>query len=84
MPKQHIEGLLTRLHEKFADSETSPEQEALMEQLQSQLASWEGPSPPDGSVVTTAEMLLEELNERHPHLSSVLREIINTLSASGI
>ncbi len=84
MPKQHIEGLLTQLHDKFATSDTSPEQEALMQQLQSQLSGWEGPEAPDGSVVTTAEMLLEELEERHPQLAQVLRELVDGLGKIGI
>lgn len=84
MAREHIEGLLTQLHEKFAGTETSPEQEALMEQLQSQLAGWDGPAPADGNVVTTAELLREELEENHPHLSQVLREIIDALGRIGI
>lgn len=84
MARQHIEGLLTQLHEKFAVSDTSPQQEALLLQLQSQLADWEGPAAPDGSVVTTAELLVEELDERHPHLSQILREIVDALGRIGI
>jgi hypothetical protein len=84
MPQPHIEGLLTQLHEKFASSATSPEQEALMQQLQAQLADWDGPAAADGSVVTTAEMLLEELKEKHPQLAEVLREILDGLGKIGI
>jgi hypothetical protein len=84
MPREKIEGLLTQLHEKFADSETSPQQEALMQQLQSQLSEWEGPKPADGSVVTTAEMLLEEVEEKHPQLSLLLKEILEALGNIGI
>jgi hypothetical protein len=83
MSKQHIEGLLTNLHEKFATSETSPQQDALMQQLRGQLVDWEGPAP-DGSVVTTAEMLVDELEEEHPHLSSAVRELIDALGKIGI
>ena len=84
MPKDKIKGLLGQLHEKFADSETSPQQEALMQQLQSQLSEWEGPKPADGSVVTTAEMLLEEVEEQHPHLTQLLKEILDALGKIGI
>jgi hypothetical protein len=83
MSKQHIEGLLTNLHEKFATSETSSQQEALLQQLRGQLTDWEGPKP-DGSVVTTAEMLLEEVEEDHPHLSHAVRELIDALGRIGI
>jgi Domain of unknown function (DUF4404) len=81
MPIHHINGLLTQLHEKFATSDTSPEQDALLQQLQGQLG---GFVPPDGSVVTTAELLLEELKEKHPHLSQVVRELIDALGRIGI
>jgi hypothetical protein len=81
MAKQHIEGLLSRLHEKFADSDTSPQQQALMQQLSGQLG---GPTPPDGSVVTTTEMLLLELQYSHPHIALILRELIKELGNIGI
>ena len=84
MASQHIEGLLTQLHERFATSETSPQQEALLRQLHGQLADWEGPTPPDGNVVSTAELLLEELDADHPHLSGVVRELIAALGRIGI
>ena len=81
MPKQHIEGLLSRLHERFAGSETNTEQQALMQQLQSQL---DGAAPPDTSAVTTAEMLLLELKDRHPVIAEALRELIEELASIGI
>ena len=84
MARQKIEGLLTQLHERFASSDTSPQQEALLQQLQSQLAEWEGPVPADGNVVMTAELLLEEVKEQHPHLSLIVSEIIDLLGKIGI
>jgi hypothetical protein len=84
MAKQKIEGLLTQLHEKFADSDTSPQQEALLQQLRSQLEEWEGPVPADGNVVNTAELLLETVEAEHPHLSRIVKEIIDVLGRIGI
>lgn len=84
MAKEKIEGLLTQLHEKFADSDTSPQQEALLQQLRSQLEEWEGPVPADGNVVNTAELLLETVEEEHPHLSRIVKEIIDVLGRIGI
>ena len=84
MAKQKIEGLLTQLHEKFATSDTSPEQDALMQQLQSQLSDWEGPRPADGNVEETVELLMEEVKEQHPHLSLILKEILDALGTIGI
>lgn len=84
MARQKVEGLLTQLHERFADSDTSPQQEALLQQLQGQLAEWEGPVPADGNIVNTAELLLEEVQEQHPHLSRIVTEILDVLGRLGI
>ena len=62
MPKQHIEGLIGQLHDKFADSDTSPQQEAMIAQMQSQLAEWEGPNPPS-DFRETAELLYQEMED---------------------
>lgn len=87
MPKQHIEGLLGQLHEKFAysdDSEQpSSEQQAMIAQMQSQLAEWEGPKPPD-TFVETAESLLQEIEEEHPAAARLVKEIISTLGNIGV
>ncbi|MDR2213838.1 MAG: DUF4404 family protein [Pseudomonadales bacterium] len=82
--KEKIAGLLENLHEKYATSDTSAEQDALMTQLQAQLSDWQGPPPADGSVITTAELLIEALEENHPHISGVLRELVDALGRIGI
>ena len=81
MPQQHIEGLLTRLHARFAGSDTSAEQQALMQQLQNQIG---GATPPDSNVIATAEMLLLELKDRHPYIAEALRELIEELGNIGV
>jgi len=83
MPKQHIEGLISQLHEKFADSDTSPQQEAMLAQMQSQLAEWEGPKPAD-DFTETADMLLQEIEEEHPKAAAIIHEIINALGNIGV
>lgn len=83
MPKRHIEGLITQLHDKFADSETSPQQEAMLARMRSQLAEWEGPKPP-ADFFETAEMLLQEMEEEHPKAAGLVREIINALNSIGV
>lgn len=84
MAKEKIEGLLTQLHERLAASETSAQQEALLQQMQSHLADWEGPLPADGNIVNTAELLLETVEEEHPHVSRIVKEIIDVLGRIGI
>lgn len=83
MAKQHIEGLLTQLHERFADSDTSPQQEAMLAQMQSQLTGWDGPKPPE-DFTETAEILLQEVEEDHPTAAKLVREIINALNNIGV
>lgn len=83
MAKQHIEGLISQLHEKFADSDTSPQQEAMLAQMQSHLAEWEGPKPPE-NFQETAEQLLEEVEEEHPRAAALLAEIIRILNSIGV
>ena len=83
MPKHHIEGLITQLHDRFADSDTSPEQEAMLARMKSQLAEWEGPKPPE-DFSETAEMLLQEVEEEHPKAAGLVREIINALNSIGV
>lgn len=84
MAKPHIEGLLTQLHEKFASSDTSPQQEELLRQLRSQLVDADGPQEAGGDPLATAELLREELAEGHPHLSRAVRELIAALGNIGI
>ncbi|MDG1852445.1 MAG: DUF4404 family protein [Gammaproteobacteria bacterium] len=83
MPKQHIEGLISELHDRFADSDTSPQQEAMLAQMKSELAEWKGPKPSE-DFRTTAERLLQEMEEDHPRTAAVIHEIINTLNNIGV
>jgi hypothetical protein len=84
MTKPHIEGLLMKLHKKFAGSDTSPQQEELLRQLQSQLTDWDGPRPSGDDPLVTAEMLAAELEAEHPQLSGIVREVIVELGRIGI
>ncbi|HHX82929.1 MAG TPA: DUF4404 family protein [Pseudomonadaceae bacterium] len=84
MAKEKVEGLLSLLHDKLNAADTSPQQDALLQQMQSHLADWEGPLPADGNIVATAELLRETLEEKHPHLSRILKEIIDALGRIGI
>ena len=79
MPKQHIEGLIGQLHDKFANTETSAQQDAMIAQMQSQLAGWEGPNPPR-DFRETAELLYQELEDEHPTAARLIQEVINTLT----
>ena len=81
---RHIEGVLSNLHRRFAGTETSPQQEELLRKLQSQLIDWDGPKPSGDDPTVTAERLAAELEEEHPHLSGIVRELIVELGRIGI
>ena len=38
----------------------------------------------DGNIVNTAELLLETVEEEHPHLSRIVKEIVDVLGRIGI
>lgn len=84
MAKDKIEGLMQQLHNQLSGSDSSPQQEQLLQQMESHLSDWEGPLPADGNIVNTAELLLETVEEEHPHLSRIVKEIVDALGRIGI
>lgn len=84
MPKAHIEGLISQLHERLTDSDTSPQQDALMAKMQSQLAGWEGDAPADGDIRKTAELLADELEENHPKLAMFVKDLVQAMHNAGL
>lgn len=84
MTKAKIEGLISQLHDRIGDEQTSPEQARMLAELQGQLTGSEALNPGNGDPRTTAELLLEDIEERHPKAAMVLREIIDTLHHAGL
>lgn len=84
MPKQHLENLITHLHEQFASEDSSPQQQQWMAELQHHLHNRNEPAVPDPSLQDTANLLLESVEEAHPQAAGILREIIATLGRLGI
>lgn len=84
MSQEKIEGLISQLHERIGDDETSPQQARLLARLQGQLIGNEETNPGDGDPRKTAEMLLDELDEQHPKAAMVLRDIIENLHHIGL
>lgn len=84
MSQEQIKGLIIQLHERIGDDETSPQQARLLARLQGQLIGNEEFNPGDGDPRKTAELLLDELDERHPKASMVLRDIIESLRHLGL
>ena len=84
MPRQHLENLITRLHEQFGSEPASPEQRRWLQSLQQHLHAPDEPAPADPSLADTANLLLESLGEEHPQAAAIVREIVDTLGRLGL
>jgi hypothetical protein len=84
MPKQHLENLITHLHEQFGSTESSPQQQEWMTELQRHLHNSNEPTQPDPGLLDTANLLLESFEEEHPKAAGIVREIIDTLGRLGL
>lgn len=80
MPQQQLENLITRLHESFGSTETSPQQQQLLDDLQRHSAGGSDTL----SLQDSANVVLEELEIEHPKAAAVLREIVETLGRLGV
>lgn len=84
MPKQHLENLITRLHDTFAPGQASAMQQQWMTELQRHTHNTGEPEPGDPTLQDTANLLLESLEADHPQAAGILREIIETLGRLGL
>jgi len=84
MPKQAVQTLMTDLHDRFADDLTSPQQQALMEQVQSHIHNMNEAEPTDPNFLETVELLVTEVETDHPNAAAVLNQLIETLRNIGV
>lgn len=84
MPRQHLENLISRLHDSLAGNETSPQQQAWLAELQKHAHAEGEPEPHELTPDETANLLLESLEAEHPHAAALVREIIETLGRLGL
>lgn len=84
MPRQHLDDLITRLHNEFSPGQTSPRQEQLLDELQLHIHNRNEVAPADPTPRDTANLLLESLEVEHPQAAGILREIIDTLGKLGL
>lgn len=84
MPKQKAEHLITDLHERFADDLTSPEQQALLEQVKLHIHNMNEAEPADPTFLDTIEQLVAEIEVEHPTAASILEQVLNTLKNMGV
>lgn len=84
MPKQTAIHLITDLHERFGDEITSPEQQALLEQVKLHIHNMDEAEPADASFLESLSQLTTELEVEHPRAAAVMEQILNTLKNIGI
>ena len=84
MPRQHLENLISRLHQEISPNQSSPQQQALLDSLQQHLHPQNTPAPADPTLMDTANAVLENLEIEHPQAAGILREIIETLGRLGL
>lgn len=85
MTKPSLENLIGQINEKIGEQrEASTVQQEVLRQLDllSHDNDEEPPHIPD--LVESCELLLEDWQQSHPHLSQTLQELIDHLSALGI
>lgn len=84
MPQQIVKNLISDLHERFGDDLVSPQQQALMNQLQAHVHDMSEEEPITPSFIDTVETLLTEVEIDHPHVASILSQVVDTLKNIGV
>jgi uncharacterized protein DUF4404 len=84
MPVANLKSLIRDLHDSFGDDETRPQQQELMQQLANYVHDIDKPEPTPPSVMESAEVLLEEVEEDYPQTAAIIRQVISALSNMGI
>lgn len=84
MPIDNLKALIIDLHESFGDDETSPQQQQLMQQLQTYVHDVDKAEPVPPNVIESAEILLAEVEEGYPQTAAIIRQVIKILSNMGI
>ena len=84
MPRQHLDNLISRLHQEFSPGFSSPQQQQLLDELQLHMHNRNEATPAAPSPKDAANALLESLEVEHPQAAAVVREIIETLGRLGL
>jgi hypothetical protein len=84
MPKQHAKNLISELHDKFGDDNTSSQQADLMMRLNAHIHELNEEDPVDPTMIDAVELYLTELEADHPQGASVVRQLLETLKNIGI
>ena len=84
MPIDNLKALIIDLHDSFGDDETSPQQQQLMQQLKTYVHDIDTAEPVPPSLIESAEILLDEVEEGYPQTAAIIRQVIKALGNMGI
>jgi hypothetical protein len=84
MPVDNLKALISELHDSFGDDETSPQQQQLMQQLQTYLHDIDTAEPVPPDLIESAEILLDEVEVAYPKTATIIRQVIKALGNMGI
>jgi hypothetical protein len=84
MPKQTLQNLMSSLHDQFGDDVISPQQQQLMQDLESHIHGMDEAEPADPNIQETLTLLLDDVEERHPQSAAIIREVMEALKNMGI
>jgi len=80
MSHTELKGLLTRLHDTFADNAPSPQVSALMQKMEQSLQ--DGKVAPE--IADAASDMLVEVEGVHPKATQVMMDMIEILDRMGV
>lgn len=84
MPKQKAIGLISDLHERFADDSVSKEQVQLLSDVQQHIHELGEADTPEPDFIDALEVLVTDLEVEHPTASGILRNLVETLKNMGV
>ncbi|HEY7885459.1 MAG TPA: DUF4404 family protein [Cellvibrionaceae bacterium] len=84
MPQKKIDHLISHMNELFGDDRPSAAQQRLMQQLQMHAHPKDSEEMLEPGPMETLELMLEEFEEDHPQVASVIRETIDALKNMGV
>lgn len=84
MPKEKAIALIGEIHDRFASDERSPQQAQLLSTLERHIHTLGDDEAPEPSLVESLEVFLNETEMKHPQLSAVLKNLLDTMKNIGI
>ena len=84
MPKQKIQSLISDLHEKYGDDLISPQQKALIADLNAHIHDMNEAEPVSPDFIDTIDIFITQIEEEHPNAAVIVNKILETLKNIGV